>query len=150
MWNFGIGYATPYLVNSGPGNAGLSTNVFYICMQPLLPCLTILTLIQGVAAVFSLSYSPSLRSAKPDYSPWSRLICSIATLLCARPVTIGRRFLTRICTTPVPLVKKRRLFSKRSWHRAQFKSFEVSFRFGVPEEIHVITRYHCKGSPHSA
>ncbi|GAA5853204.1 hypothetical protein JCM8547_000241 [Rhodosporidiobolus lusitaniae] len=30
LFNFGIGYATPYLVNTGPGNAGLKTNVFWI------------------------------------------------------------------------------------------------------------------------
>ncbi|KAL1408989.1 Plasma membrane low glucose sensor [Vanrija albida] len=30
LFNFGIGYATPYLVDSGPGNAGLHTNVFWI------------------------------------------------------------------------------------------------------------------------
>ncbi|GAA5971626.1 hypothetical protein JCM8115_005885 [Rhodotorula mucilaginosa] len=30
LWNFGIGYATPYLVNTGPGNAGLQGKVFFI------------------------------------------------------------------------------------------------------------------------
>lgn len=30
LWNFGIGYATPYLVNTGPGNAGLQTKVFFV------------------------------------------------------------------------------------------------------------------------
>ncbi|GAA5979624.1 hypothetical protein JCM11641_007891 [Rhodosporidiobolus odoratus] len=30
LFNFAIGYATPYLVDSGPGNAGLGTNVFWI------------------------------------------------------------------------------------------------------------------------
>lgn len=30
LFNFAIGYVTPYLVNSGPGNAGLHTNVFWI------------------------------------------------------------------------------------------------------------------------
>ncbi|EJF64135.1 MFS monosaccharide transporter [Dichomitus squalens] len=30
LWNFGIGYATPYLVNSGPGNADLGVKVFFI------------------------------------------------------------------------------------------------------------------------
>jgi sugar porter (SP) family MFS transporter len=30
LWNFGIGYATPYLVNQGPGNAGLGSKVFFI------------------------------------------------------------------------------------------------------------------------
>ncbi|KAI0788773.1 MFS monosaccharide transporter [Abortiporus biennis] len=30
LWNFGIGYATPYLVNTGPGNAGLQSKVFFI------------------------------------------------------------------------------------------------------------------------
>jgi SP family sugar:H+ symporter-like MFS transporter len=30
LWNFGITYATPYLVDSGPGNANLGTKVFYI------------------------------------------------------------------------------------------------------------------------
>jgi len=29
-WNFGIGYATPYLVNSGAGNANLQAKVFFI------------------------------------------------------------------------------------------------------------------------
>ncbi|KAK0521093.1 Plasma membrane low glucose sensor [Tilletia horrida] len=30
LWNFGIGYATPYLVNKGAGYAGLGTKVFFI------------------------------------------------------------------------------------------------------------------------
>ncbi|KAI0246702.1 MFS monosaccharide transporter [Lactifluus subvellereus] len=30
LWNFAIGYATPYMVDSGPGNANLGTKVFYI------------------------------------------------------------------------------------------------------------------------
>ncbi|SNX86410.1 probable monosaccharide transporter [Melanopsichium pennsylvanicum] len=30
LWNFGIGYATPYLVDSGAGHAGLGTKVFFI------------------------------------------------------------------------------------------------------------------------
>ena len=30
LWNFGIGYATPYLVNSGAGNANLGVKVFFI------------------------------------------------------------------------------------------------------------------------
>ncbi|SPO24243.1 probable monosaccharide transporter [Ustilago trichophora] len=30
LWNFGIGYATPYLVDSGAGKAGLGTKVFFI------------------------------------------------------------------------------------------------------------------------
>ena len=30
LWNFGIGYATPYLVNSGAGNADLGVKVFFI------------------------------------------------------------------------------------------------------------------------
>jgi len=30
LWNFGIGYATPYLVNTEPGSAGLEVKVFFI------------------------------------------------------------------------------------------------------------------------
>lgn len=30
LWNFGIGYATPYLVDVGPGKAGLGPKVFFI------------------------------------------------------------------------------------------------------------------------
>ncbi|EKM50437.1 uncharacterized protein PHACADRAFT_263731 [Phanerochaete carnosa HHB-10118-sp] len=30
LWNFGIGYATPFLVNSGPGNADLQAKVFFV------------------------------------------------------------------------------------------------------------------------
>ncbi|KAK9323682.1 general substrate transporter [Lipomyces orientalis] len=30
IWNFGIGYATPYMVDSGPGNADLGPKVFFI------------------------------------------------------------------------------------------------------------------------
>ncbi|KAK9321892.1 general substrate transporter [Lipomyces orientalis] len=30
LWNFGIGFATPYMVDSGPGNANLGAKVFFI------------------------------------------------------------------------------------------------------------------------
>jgi len=30
LWNFGIGYATPFLVNKAPGSAGLQVKVFFI------------------------------------------------------------------------------------------------------------------------
>ncbi|EIM86920.1 MFS monosaccharide transporter [Stereum hirsutum FP-91666 SS1] len=30
LWNFGIGYATPYMVDSGPGNADLQSKVFFV------------------------------------------------------------------------------------------------------------------------
>ncbi|RLV95924.1 High-affinity glucose transporter SNF3 [Spathaspora sp. JA1] len=30
IWNFAIGYATPYMVDSGPGNANLGSKVFFI------------------------------------------------------------------------------------------------------------------------
>jgi sugar porter (SP) family MFS transporter len=30
LWNFGIGYATPFLVNKAPGSAGLQAKVFFI------------------------------------------------------------------------------------------------------------------------
>ncbi|KAL6451534.1 ecdD Major facilitator-type transporter ecdD [Candida maltosa Xu316] len=30
LWNFGIAYATPYMVDSGPGSAGLGSKVFFI------------------------------------------------------------------------------------------------------------------------
>ncbi|EGW30228.1 glucose transporter/sensor [Spathaspora passalidarum NRRL Y-27907] len=30
LWNFAIGYATPYMVDSGPGNANLGSKVFFI------------------------------------------------------------------------------------------------------------------------
>ena len=40
LWNFGIGYATPYLVDSGPGRAGLGSSVYcecdYHCTPPSL------------------------------------------------------------------------------------------------------------------
>src|SRR5436190_4678248 len=39
LWNWGIGYATPYLVNSGPGNAGLGVKVFFIWGSTCLGCL---------------------------------------------------------------------------------------------------------------
>ncbi|PWN53251.1 putative monosaccharide transporter [Violaceomyces palustris] len=38
LWNFGIGYATPYLVNTGPGNAGLQTKVFFIWTATCFGC----------------------------------------------------------------------------------------------------------------
>ena len=28
LWNFGIGYATPYMVDDGPGRAGMGSAVF--------------------------------------------------------------------------------------------------------------------------
>lgn len=30
FWNFVLGFITPYMVDSGPGNAGLGVKVFYI------------------------------------------------------------------------------------------------------------------------
>ncbi|GAA5996172.1 hypothetical protein JCM5350_000491 [Sporobolomyces pararoseus] len=30
LWNFGIGYATPYMVDDVPGSAGLGSNVFWV------------------------------------------------------------------------------------------------------------------------
>jgi sugar porter (SP) family MFS transporter len=39
LWNFGIGYATPYLVQTGPGNAGLGVKVFFIWGSTCLGCL---------------------------------------------------------------------------------------------------------------
>jgi MFS transporter, SP family, sugar:H+ symporter len=39
LWNWGIGYATPYLVKTGPGNAGLGVKVFFIWGSTCLGCL---------------------------------------------------------------------------------------------------------------
>jgi MFS family permease len=39
LWNWGIGYATPYLVKGGPGNAGLGVKVFFIWGTTCLGCL---------------------------------------------------------------------------------------------------------------
>ncbi|KAF9259071.1 AmMst-1 [Marasmius fiardii PR-910] len=44
LWNFGITYATPYLVNRGPGSAGLESKVFFIWGSTCL-CCAIFTLI---------------------------------------------------------------------------------------------------------
>jgi SP family sugar:H+ symporter-like MFS transporter len=38
LWNFGIGYATPYLVNTGPGEAGLGPKVFFVWGGTCLLC----------------------------------------------------------------------------------------------------------------
>lgn len=39
LWNFGIGYATPYLVNDQPGSAGLGVKVFFIWGSTCFCCL---------------------------------------------------------------------------------------------------------------
>ena len=39
LWNFGIGYATPYLVNKEPGSAGLEVKVFFIWGSTCAGCL---------------------------------------------------------------------------------------------------------------
>ncbi|TFL01962.1 MFS monosaccharide transporter [Pterulicium gracile] len=38
LWNFAIGYATPYLVNKEPGSAGLEVKVFFIWGSTCLGC----------------------------------------------------------------------------------------------------------------
>jgi len=38
LWNFGIGFATPYLVNSDPGDANLQSKVFFIWGSTCLGC----------------------------------------------------------------------------------------------------------------
>jgi hypothetical protein len=39
LWNWAIAYATPYLVKTGPGNAGLGVKVFFIWGSTCLGCL---------------------------------------------------------------------------------------------------------------
>ncbi|KAK9330352.1 general substrate transporter [Lipomyces starkeyi] len=39
LWNFGIGYATPYMVDAGPGNANLGAKVFFIWGTFCLVCI---------------------------------------------------------------------------------------------------------------
>jgi SP family sugar:H+ symporter-like MFS transporter len=39
LWNFGIGYAVPYLVNNEPGSAGLQVKVFFIWGSTCAGCL---------------------------------------------------------------------------------------------------------------
>jgi len=39
LWNFAIAYATPYLVDSGQGNADLGTKVFYIWGSTCFGCI---------------------------------------------------------------------------------------------------------------
>ncbi|GAO51114.1 hypothetical protein G7K_5225-t1 [Saitoella complicata NRRL Y-17804] len=39
LWNFGIGYATPYMVDAGPGNANLGAKVFFVWGSTCLGCL---------------------------------------------------------------------------------------------------------------
>jgi len=39
LWNFAIGYATPYLVNKGPDSAGLEVKVFFIWGSTCAGCL---------------------------------------------------------------------------------------------------------------
>ncbi|KAF8586328.1 MFS monosaccharide transporter [Ramaria rubella] len=39
LWNFGIAYATPFLVNVGPGDAGLQAKVFFIWGSTCLCCI---------------------------------------------------------------------------------------------------------------
>ncbi|EIN06030.1 MFS monosaccharide transporter [Punctularia strigosozonata HHB-11173 SS5] len=39
LWNFGIGYATPYLVNKEAGSAGLESKVFFIWGSTCLCCI---------------------------------------------------------------------------------------------------------------
>ena len=39
LWNFAIGYATPYLVNPGAGNANLGVKVFFIWGSTCAGCL---------------------------------------------------------------------------------------------------------------
>ncbi|KAG9029313.1 hypothetical protein FRB95_005477 [Tulasnella sp. JGI-2019a] len=38
LWNFGIGYATPYLVNPGAGNANLGVKVFFLWGSTCVGC----------------------------------------------------------------------------------------------------------------
>ncbi len=39
LWNWAISFATPYLVNTGPGNAGLGVKVFFIWGSTCFGCL---------------------------------------------------------------------------------------------------------------
>ncbi|KAK9371406.1 general substrate transporter [Lipomyces kononenkoae] len=86
LWNFGIGFATPYMVDSGPGNANLGPKVFFIWGTFCLVCIAFVYLFvyetkgltleqvdelyeQVPKAWHSPSFVPSLRAAgRDDYS----------------------------------------------------------------------------------
>ena len=53
LWNFAIGYATPYLVNVAPGSAGLQSKVFFIWGSTCACCI-----------VFSFFCIPEVRSSR--------------------------------------------------------------------------------------
>jgi hypothetical protein len=76
LFNFGIGYATPYLVNTGAGNAGLQTNVFCafrLCLVFETRFAHLLVRLQGSGVVFLSSPSSSSTSCASPSPPLSFL-----------------------------------------------------------------------------
>ncbi|KAH9167454.1 MFS monosaccharide transporter [Lactarius sanguifluus] len=90
LWNFGIAYATPYLVDSGKGNADLGTKVFYIWGSTCFCCIIfayfcvpetkglsleqIDLLYQNVAPVHSVSYRRRLMAEGNELSHVNRAV----------------------------------------------------------------------------
>ncbi len=85
LWNFGIGYATPYLVNVGPGSAGLQSKVFFIWGSTCACCIVFsFFCIPEVCSRFPLTFptkSDKYIFFRPKVSHWSRSICCTRTPL---------------------------------------------------------------------
>lgn len=76
LWNFGIGYVTPYLVDSGAGKAGLHSKVFWIW--------TVTCFCAGVFAYFFVYETKGLSLEEVD-----QLYCSCSPLASSR---VNREF----------------------------------------------------------
>ena len=120
LWNFGIGYATPYLVNEGPGNAGLGVKVFFLWGSTCLCCVIFAFFCVPEVRVFSSLLSQSLDTyislllSRPRVSRWSRSISSTRTPLPSPlPSSVGN-FLPTTSTSPTRSTTTTRPPTRRS------------------------------------
>ena len=80
LLNFAIAYATPYMVDSGPGNANLGSKVFFvwggyvITRYMVFSRIKLIILTDSVSSARSLSISASTR---PRVSAWKKWTSSM-------------------------------------------------------------------------
>ncbi len=89
LWNFGIGYANPYLVDVGPGKAGLGPKVFFIWTGTCACCAVFAYLFIYETRLLSLEevdemYAKTPPSSRPPPTPRSALVARTSRVLSPR------------------------------------------------------------------
>ena len=91
LWNFAISYATPYLVNPGPGNAGLGVKVFFIWGSTCFCC-----------TIFAFLCVPEVRPFFSVFFPLNKLSDGSSFFSFYNRLRVSRSSRSTSCTSTPP------------------------------------------------